>query len=162
MFGHSLGGVYAVWYAANHPAKVDGLVLAAPAVDCNLTGVYTNKDRDQQEIAIMQNDPFEAKVLSGSYLSNVERVLKVTAFDNAHRVVVPTLILQGQTDVMVKASGIRQLYDALAIIDKTLLLFDDAGHWFYDALSPAPPRSKVDSAKRAQFIDAVVGWLRNH
>jgi len=32
LLGHSLGGVYALWYAANHPDALDGLVLAAPAV----------------------------------------------------------------------------------------------------------------------------------
>lgn len=162
LFGHSLGGVYAVWYAANHPGKIDGLVLAAPAVACNLNCVYSNRDRDPEEIAIMQNDPLETEVLSESYLSSVQRVLLDSALDNASRILVSTLVLQGKEDVMVKAEGIKQLYEALAASGKELVLFDDAGHWFYDALSPAPPRGKFDSAKRAQFIDTVVCWLRNH
>jgi len=32
MFGHSLGGCYALWYAADHPDSLDGIILAAPAV----------------------------------------------------------------------------------------------------------------------------------
>jgi dipeptidyl aminopeptidase/acylaminoacyl peptidase len=110
----------------------------------------------------MQNDPLETEVLSESYLSSVQRVLLDSALDNASRILVSTLVLQGKEDVMVKAEGIKQLYEALAASGKELVLFDDAGHWFYDALSPAPPRDKFDSAKKAQFIDTVVCWLRNH
>ncbi len=32
MLGHSYGGNYAIWYAANHPDAVDGVVLMAPSV----------------------------------------------------------------------------------------------------------------------------------
>ena len=162
LFGHSLGGVYAVWYAANHPGKVDGLVLAAPAVACNLTSVYSHKDRDPEEIAIMQNDPLETRVLSETYLSSVKQTLVDTASENACHILVPTLVLQGKADVTVKADGIKQLYNALTSSDKKLVLLDDAGHWFYDALSPASPRIKIDSSKRQHFYATVKEWLRSH
>lgn len=32
MFGHSIGGCYTLWYAANHPDSLDGIILAAPAI----------------------------------------------------------------------------------------------------------------------------------
>lgn len=36
MFGHSLGGCYTLWYAANHPDSLDGVMLAAPNIESGL------------------------------------------------------------------------------------------------------------------------------
>ena len=74
----------------------------------------------------------------------------------------PTLILQGDADVTVQPAGAKQLYTKLGVADKRLETFADAGHWFYDALSPAPPRGKCDAAKRQQFVSAVKDWLNSH
>lgn len=162
ILGHSLGGVYSLWYAANHPSAVDGLVLASPAVICNLDNTCSDKDRDPEEIKIMLNDPLETWQLSADYLSKVKEVLLADVFGDASRVRVPTLILQGQADATVKPSGAKQLYEALTVTDKKLVLFDDAGHWFYDVLSPAHPRCKIDPAKREQFVAVFKDWLRSH
>jgi alpha-beta hydrolase superfamily lysophospholipase len=162
ILGHSLGGVYSIWYAANHPSSVDGLVLASPAVICNLDNTCSDKDRDPEEIQIMLNDPLETWQLTTDYLSKVKEVLLADVFGDASRVRVPTIILQGNADITVKPFGAKQLYEALTVVDKKLVFFDDAGHWFYDALSPAPPRSKIESKKRQQFFDAVKDWLYSH
>ena len=73
MLGHSLGGIYSVWYAANHPTNLNGLVLAAPAVACAISNTYNDQKRDPEEIKIMQNDPLETWALTESYLSNIQR-----------------------------------------------------------------------------------------
>jgi alpha-beta hydrolase superfamily lysophospholipase len=162
VLGHSLGGVYSLWYAANHPSAVEGLVLASPAVICNLDNTCSDKERDPEEIKIMLNDPLETWELTADYLSKVKEVLLKDVFGDASKIRVPTLILQGKADVTVKPSGAKQLYEALTVVDKQLVFFDDAGHWFYDALSPAPPRSKIDPVKRAQFIAVIKDWLLSH
>ncbi len=162
MLGHSLGGIYSVWYAANHPTNVGGLVLAAPAVACAISNIYTDQNRDQEEIKIMQSDPLETWALTESYLSNIQHQLIDTALSNACHVEVPTLILQGEADVTVQPAGAKQLYAKLAAKDKKLEFFGDAGHWFYDDLSPVPPRRKCDAAKREQFIATIKNWLQNH
>jgi acylglycerol lipase len=161
VLGHSLGGVYSLWYAANHPSALDGLVLASPAVVCNLDNTCSDKDRDPEEIKIMLNDPLETWQLTADYLSNVKAVLLKDVFGDASMVRVPTLVLQGKADVTVKADGAIQLYGALTVADKKLVLFDDAGHWFYDALSPASPRGNIDPAKRDRFVDVIRDWLHN-
>jgi acylglycerol lipase len=162
MLGHSLGGVYSLWYAANHPASVDGLVLAAPALACAISNTYSDQNRDPQEITIMKNDPLETWTLTPSYLSSVQRLLLDTALANACCVGVPALILQGAIDVTVQPQGAQELYDRLASGDKKLVLLEDAGHWFYDALCPALPRNKCDPAKRQQLVAVVKDWLHNH
>lgn len=162
VLGHSLGGVYSIWYAANHPSKISGLVLAAPAVACNITTTYSDKNRDPEEITIMQNDPLETWALTQSYLSNVQEVLLNSVFHCACRVEVPTLILQGSADVTVLPHRAKNLHTELASLDKDLVIVDGAGHWFFDALSPALPRGKCDADKRAQFVNAIKAWLHSH
>jgi alpha-beta hydrolase superfamily lysophospholipase len=58
MFAHSLGGIYGIWCAANHPTNLDGLVLAAPAVACAISNTYTARAK------IMQNDSLETWALT--------------------------------------------------------------------------------------------------
>ncbi len=164
VLGHSLGGIYSVWYAANHPAHINGLILAAPAVASTIsdTCACDSQNRDPEEIKIMLNDPLETWNLPNSYLSNISNLLIDNALHNASRIQTPTLILQGEADVTVQPEGAKQLYTKLGCTDKKLELFGDAGHWFYDALSPAPPRSKCSKEKRQLFIAAVKDWLNNH
>ncbi len=163
LFGHSLGGVYSIWYTANHPTKIAGLVLAAPAVTCNINNTYSDQNRDPEEITIMQNDPLETWTLTESYLTNIQQHLLDTALKNAcHIQQVPTLILQGLADVTVQPEGAREFYAKLAASDKKIVLLNDAGHWFYDVLSPAVPRSKYDVMKRRRFVSIVKDWLRTH
>lgn len=185
VLGHSLGGVYSIWYASNFSNTVDGLILAAPAVASAistpknrikifLTNIFTPKkthnpyaspgaaNRDPEEIKIMIEDPLETWQLTVSYLSNVKKVLLKNVLRNASLIQAPTLILQGEADVTVQPSGAKQLYAKLDVADKKLEFFSDAGHWFYDALGPALPRAKCDAAKREQFVCVIKDWLRNH
>jgi alpha-beta hydrolase superfamily lysophospholipase len=177
ILGHSLGGVYALWYAALHSATIDGLVLAAPPITSAFSNrknaitisiknaiiprrthnPYTSsnaKNRDPEEIEIMLKDPLETPQLTVNYLANVKnRLLKVA---------LPTLILQGEIDTTVLGTGAKKLYAKLNAKDKKLELFPDAGHWFYDVLSPVSPRAKYTPAKREQFIVVIKAWLKNH
>ena len=185
LLGHSLGGVYALWHAANHPDALDGLVLAAPAVVSSMNSrknqitlsfastftprkthnPYASsnaKNRDPEEIKIMLEDPLETPQLSVNYLSSVKKILLKAVLKNALLIRAPVLILQGEADTTVLPAGAKLLYSKLNAEDKKLELFPDAGHWFYDALSPAFPRTKFDPAKREQFVSAVKDWLRNH
>ena len=119
------------------------------------------KNRDPQEAQIMQQDPLETLQLTVSYLSNVKNLLLKNVLKNASFAQAPTLILQGEADTTVSPTGAKQLYEKLNVQDKKLELFPDAGHWFYDALSPVSPRAKCDPAKREQFVSIVMEWLRS-
>ena len=185
MLGHSLGCVYSIWHAANHPQAVDSLVLAAPAVVSTLHGskkpvksrfgkisaskephnLYFSleaRDRDPEEIKIMLADPLETWQLTSSYLSSIKKVLFKNLWKNVSLLKAPTLILQGGADTTAKPLGAKRLQSKLGSIDKKLMIFPDAGHWLFDAFSPAPPREKCDSEKREQTIVAIIEWLKKH
>jgi alpha-beta hydrolase superfamily lysophospholipase len=185
LLGHSLGGVYAIWYVANHPDTVDGLVLAAPAIASALwnrknqvtlffadtvtsgkTHSYysspSSKNRDPEEIKIMLEDPLETPQLTVNYLSNVKERLLRDVLKNASLIQAPTLILQGEADTTALPTGAQQLYEKLNAKDKTIEFFPDAGHWLYDALCPVSPRVKCNPEKREQFIIIIKDWLGSH
>lgn len=161
LFGHSLGGAYSLWYAAHFPDSVDGLVLAAPAVICNLDVATATRKRDPEEVAIMQNDPFETTVLLESYLSKAISLVNAS-LKNAQNIKKPVLILQGSDDIIVAEQCAKELYAKLASPNKKLVIFEGAGHWLHDALCPVAPRSKCDSKERQQFVSAIKKWLRSH
>lgn len=186
VFGFSLGGCYAIWYAANHPDSLDGLVLAAPAIvvrglstwKASIALFFANlfaprrmydpysssfvEDRDPEDIKIALQDPLEAKKFSFRYSANIKKTLVDKALENALYIQKPTLILQGEADVAALPHGAERLYKSLRTKDKSIQTFPDATHWFYDTFSPAMPRVKYDSAKREHLFSIVKDWLRTH
>jgi len=183
VFGFSLGGCYAIWYAANHPNSLDGLVLAAPAIVVRgstwktsialfLANLFAPRrmydpyssslveGRDPEDIKIALQDPLEAKKLSFRYSANVKKTLVDKALENASHIQKPTLILQGEADVTALPRGAERLYKSLRTKDKSIQTFPDATHWFYDTFSPAMPRAKYDPAKREHLSSIVKDWLR--
>lgn len=186
MLGHSLGGACTVWYAANHPDSLDGLVLAAPAVV--VRGLSTRKasiqlffaslfapkkmydpykstfleKRDAEDIEIMLQDPLRAPKLSFRYIAHVKKTLVDRALDNASHVQKPTLILQGEADTEALPYGAKRLHESLGTKDKNIEIFPDATHWFYDTFSPATPRPKYEPQKREHLVSVIKDWLRTH
>lgn len=184
--GYSMGGCYTLWYAANHPDSLDGLVLAAPGIAvralstrkasiglflANLFAPRRTYDpygssfvegRDPEDIKIALQDPLEASKLSFHYLANIKKTLMDRALENASHIQKPTLILQGEADVTAMPHGAKRLYESLRTKDKSIQIFPDATHWFFDTFSPAMPRAKYDPAKREHLSSIVMDWLRTH
>jgi len=185
VFGFSMGGGYTIWYAANHPDSLDGLVLAAPPIAVRglstwktsialfLANIFAPRKmydpyrsssvegRDPEDIIALQ-DPLGAKKLSFRYIANTKKTLVDKALENASHIQKPALILQGEADVTCLPHGAKHLYESLRTEDKSIQTFPDATHWFYDTFSPAMPRAKYDPAKREHLSSIVKDWLRTH
>lgn len=106
-------------------------------------------------------DPLSSKMkLSARFAISVPSFIR-SILKNASQVMVPTLILQGDVDNTVVPDGASRLLDTLASNDKSLKMFKDSDHSFYDSL---PPRmnSKYDDLIRKQVYDTVADWLKVH
>jgi acylglycerol lipase len=187
LFGHSLGCLESLRFAASHPDSVDGLILAGPGVipgkgvkpPLSLilrvmflrifspealidSAKYRSKAfRQSEEAASVQEDPLSAhSKYSSRYLFGISRLFRKT-LTNARGVRVPTLILQGEADGLAEPAGAARLLEALSANDKSLKTFPAADHHFFDSL---PPRrnSTYDDATRKQVFDAIADWLRAH
>jgi alpha-beta hydrolase superfamily lysophospholipase len=183
MFGWSLGVLYTLWYSANHPSSLDGLVLAAPywvglmprrlrnkipsmlrsaPKTCYMPCKNWSSDfKESEEGKIILQDPLFATEWSWRWLGGVKKALSDEALQNASQTEKPTLIILGEKDDISILNGAKQLYENLATKDKSIQSFPDADHFFYDALF-FKTTTKHDRAKRKRVTTAVTNWLNNH
>jgi len=185
MFGHSIGACYALWYAANHPNSLDGIILAAPAIvlGSRMSGrdylrflfsllfapkrmyepykTLPQDQRESEETKIALQDPLGTTRFSMRWLSGSGRTLQYKALQNASRIEKPTLIIQGEEDKIALPTGAKRLFDSLAAEDKSIQTFPDADHYFYHALFLKATK-KHDPAKRKSVTSVVRDWLKTH
>jgi len=186
MFGYSLGALYTLWYSANHPDSLDGIILAAPAINY-LNANMPRRDRiklpfmlifapktfydsyknwsydfkESEEGKIILQDPLYTTKRSWRWLGGVKR-MSDKALQNASQTEKPTLIILGEKDDLYIRNGAKQLLESLATKDKSIQTFTDADHLFYDAFLLGKTTAKHDPAKRKQVTSAVKDWLKTH
>jgi alpha-beta hydrolase superfamily lysophospholipase len=185
MLGHSLGCSYALWYAANHPDSLDGLILAAPPIQYAtkaptsfiIKGLFfllfspkkklyehqimPESFRKSEEYKLLSENPLNSHEESTRYIIRGVGPLQNRVLKNASRTRTPTLIIQGEADVHVLPEGAKKLLERLAAEDKTLKTFPDADHRFYHLIFPKSD-FQDDPAKRKQVTDAVSDWIKAH
>jgi alpha-beta hydrolase superfamily lysophospholipase len=183
MLGHSLGGCYVLWYAAKYPDTLDGLILAAPAIE--VKPKITQKDRirfsfllfsapetmidtqaalaggeeqNEKGITFLDNS-LRTTRFSVRWLSGVGRnLMRKKPFQNASKTKKPTIIVQGEADQDAFPTGAKRLFDSLAIENKVLKMFPDADHSLYNSILRFGP-SKENLGKQRQVIMTIKNWL---
>jgi alpha-beta hydrolase superfamily lysophospholipase len=184
MFGHSLGGCYTLWYAANHPDSLDGVILAAPAIESGLRPprrflielpfmflfapkktidmceAWPQSLKESEEGKMWRQDPSSTTRFSCRWLVGT-KTLRDKVLQNASQIRKPTLIIQGEADDLDFPSGAKRLFESLAAEKKSLRTFPDGDHWFYQAIFPKVT-AKHDPEKREQVFSTVNDWLKTH
>ena len=180
--GFSLGATYAPAWLARDGQHASGLILLAPPfrnaiqppLFLNLAfrllsrltperripvGARAASDVDPRYLFEMQSDKFIS--------TRTLRSLKVSADmvpmgeRSLGKVLVPTLIVHGESDPVAHPEGARIAYDKIGASDKTLTWIRGAQHDLYDIVSGVKS-SDVSDEQRAQVIDVVREWLHRH
>jgi len=186
VLGYSMGGCYALWYAARYPGSIDGLVLVAPAIIVRVLSTRKTaiqlflanlfaprkmldvskssfvEGRDPEVVRLQLQDTLSAWELSHRYLANMRKMLMDRALENASHIQKPTMILQGETDVTALPQGAKRLYESLKAEDKSIQTFPEADHRFYDIFSSVPLCAKHDPAKIEHLFSVIKDWLKKH
>jgi alpha-beta hydrolase superfamily lysophospholipase len=184
MLGYSLGVLYTLWYSANHPDSLDGIILAAPYwvgfmprrfrikipfmlffAPKTFYDSYKNWSKgfkESEEGKIILQDLLYTTKRSWRWLGGVKRILSDKALQNASQTEKPTLIILGEKDDISIRNGTKQLFERLATKDKSIQTFTDADHLFYDAFLLGKTTAKHDKAKRKQVTSVVENWLNTH
>lgn len=162
MIGHSMGGLISAAYLLEHQADLDGVVLSAPAIKASgaissttltvgrlLSSVAPKMgvaqlaaDGISQDPAVVEayvNDPL---VFSGKITARLGAEMLKTmpiVLENAGKITLPILIVQGTADQLVDPDGAQMLYDAVASQDKTLEVYEG----FYHEVFNEPDRNQV-------------------
>ena len=182
MLGHSIGGNYILWYSANHPDSLNGIILAAPGIKSGMSipkglmmkgivtrifapktllnsdGVWPEALRNSEDVRFFKQNPLDAPAVTARYAMSASRLIESKCLDYASRVSTPTLIIQGASDTLALPTGAKKLLDALASKDKELKTFPEADHYFYHVFFPQST-FQDDREKREHVTAAVSDWL---
>jgi len=155
LLGESMGGALSLAFAARHPLAVDGVIASVPAND-RYAGLRTSLSLAVQALFNAGASVSLDRVLVSRATSNesvraawrndeharlrvsIRELLRFARFmrdgeRNARAIEqTPVLILQGARDHLVKPSGTRRIFEALATRDKQLLLLDNEEHLIFE------------------------------
>ncbi len=186
MLGHSLGGLYVLWYGAKHPDSPDGLIILAPAIEVKqkmrqqdlerfpflvanapetmMDTVRASQFEDKRNLRLKRDPQLQLTTQSFSvrYCTGIGMVLmREKVFLNAADVRKPTLIVQGDADEEALPTGAKRLFETLPVADKTLTTIPEARHSLHGAI--LVPFSDEDyPAGKELVFSAVKNWLQAH
>lgn len=177
LLGDSMGGVFALCYAACDGCDLSGLILMAPAINVaptqyfktnnirllpyllflrrtpalNLVGERLEKGcRDTDFIERRRKDFLAYKKVSMEYLIGIGKLVKGWKSKMAPRINVPSLIIHGGRDSIISPRGSRELFNSLGSKDKQLCIYDEVNHTIL--WDPETPR----------ILDDVASWILKH
>lgn len=148
LVGHSLGAGCVLWYGANHPHEVAGLVPLATAI----SGKQALNRFKRTDLSI----PFKLRKTGASFKmiktlnwrQFKEDILKYNIIPEASKFTMPFLMMVGDEDINTPLEDQRQLYD-LVPEPKEIHIIKGAGHSFRSA-------SHLDEAE-----EILKNWIDN-
>jgi alpha-beta hydrolase superfamily lysophospholipase len=174
--GHSMGGVFAIHYAAAHQDKLAGMILLNPWIGDTakvplrrVLAILVGGMRGSQEVVPLY-DPQSATTLMTSNPEAVTFLMNDTywvlgrtksfywqitqmrgrTLALAAKITLPTLVLQAERDRSVTPKDTRRAFDRIPSRDKTYLTYPEYEH---DS-EFQPDRTKMD--------DDIAAWVKQH
>ncbi len=185
MFGHSIGCAYALWYAANYPQKIDGLIIAAPPLETgfklpfrdtvklvlspayhhhsmyDLIDEWPQEFKESEEYKLIAEDPLCTKEFGLGYLFDAQTKLTNKMTHNAEKVERPVVLIHGDSDIVALPKSSETIREKLKSEDKAIYTFEGANHWFYESIIPRMG-TKYDMEKKRMVSARVKAWLKDH
>lgn len=175
LFGHSLGGLIALFFAQQFPDLVDGLVISSPALGMVIevpavkkiagrvmSSVYPGLSmgneldaakisHDPEVVRAYENDPLVHDRVSARFFTEFMSAME-TVNQHASAIQAPLLLQLAGDDHLVNASASRRFFENLQIEDKTLHVYDGLYHEIYNETE----------SKRQQVLQDLFAWLKDH
>ena len=173
LIGHSMGGLISAAYLLEHQGELSGAVLSGPGIkvpdNISQATIFVGKllsiimpkagliqldaegvSRDPKVVDAYINDPL---VYTGKTTARLcAELLKTTqrVTDQATKIRLPIMIVQGSGDKLVDPSGAQLLYDLVGSEDKVIKIYDG----FYHEVFNEPEHEQV--------LNDVNKWLETH
>ncbi len=175
LFGHSLGGLISLSFAALFMKEIDGLILSSPALGlpetfhpfknfvsrilsvlCPTLGFSNAIDastlsHDQGVVSAYLEDPLVHSRVTARWFCEFVR-----AMEEAKRVAgqldIPVLIQLAGDDTLTSSCASKQFFEELSLEDKTLFSYDGLYHEIYNEKNP----------NRDNVIGDLCSWLERH
>ncbi len=169
LIGHSLGGAVAATFCIDYPDAVDALVLSSPAFDVPplplplevLAGSLKflmptasisypssrgKRSRDPSVDLALASDPLILNKATPRFYVEFKK-MKRCFQENAEKIILPTLILQGGADEIVRPEGAKHLHNRLRNPKNKLITYADYRHEVFNEIG------------REKVINDLVSWL---
>jgi len=162
MVGHSMGGLIGAAYLLEHQNELSGAVFSGPGVkvpdNISKTVIFMGKilsrilpktgilqldakgvSRDPAVVDAYVNDPlvYTRKVTARLGAEMLTTMQEVT--DNAAKIKLPLMIVQGSDDILIDPSGAQLLYDSVSSEDKSIKIYEG----FYHEVFNEPEHEQV-------------------
>ncbi len=169
LIGHSLGGAIAATFCIDYPDAVDALVLSSPAFDVpplplplealakllkllmptaliRYPDIREKRSRDPSVDLAVRSDPLIVKKATPRFYIEF-RKMNQHFRKNVEQIILPTLILQGGADEIVRPEGAQDLYDRLTHPQKKLITYKGYYHEVFNEIG------------REKVVSDLVAWL---
>ena len=173
LIGHSMGGLISAAYLLNHPDKLSGAILSGPGIklpdDISQATIFAAKlfsiimpkfglkqldskgvSRDPAVVDAYVNDPlvYTGKITARLGAELIKTMQYVT--QQAAKIKLPIMIVQGSDDKLVDPGGAQFLYNLVGSKDKTIKIYKG----FYHEVFNEPEHELA--------LNDVKTWLEDH
>ena len=175
VFGHSLGGLIALYCAQQFPGLVDGLVISSPALGMVIEVPAVKKiaglimsvvypglsmgneldaskiSHDPQVVRAYEDDPLVHDRVSARFFTEFMSAME-TVNQHASAIKAPLLLQLAGDDHLVNARASQDFFKNLDSEDKTLHVYDGLYHEIYNETE----------SERRRVLQDLAAWLEAH
>lgn len=170
LLGHSMGGLIAAEYLIDHSNEFEGAIISAPLItipdNISKLTVLAGKifstiapkmgitaldstaiSRDPEVVNDYKNDPlvFHGKTTARLSVELLKAIMRVN--DEASKIAIPFIVLQGSDDRLVNPEGAKMLHERAGSQDKSIKIYDGLYHEVFN------------EPERDQVLADVASWL---
>jgi alpha-beta hydrolase superfamily lysophospholipase len=151
MLGHSMGAIFATYFAAKYGSLLTGVLFLNPWIEDTssislpttlgilLGGIFKSKrywrlaggtetmTTNPEAVLMLQADPFWRRSETASFLVQI-LLMRLGVLGKAKQVTIPALVKQAEADKAVVVAATRRFYETLASSDKTWKTYPNYAH----------------------------------
>jgi len=175
LFGHSLGGLIALRFAARFPEVIDGVIISSPALGLPeplpvvkaffgrimavlwptlslSNGLDPSKiSHDEEVVRAYQDDPLVHDRVTARWFTEFISAMEI-AGRSGSEIKVPLLMQLAGDDHLTSADASKRFFEDLSLADKTLYIYNDLYHEIYNETKE----------QREHVLDDLDAWLIKH
>ncbi len=156
LFGHSLGGLVAVYWAMQNPEPIRMMILSAPLLGLRFSGLihFVSRffgllspqfffltprnlkalSRDPEEVALFRDDPLVLRRISARLLLGIVKGMKSLRRQRCQKFPFPVYLLCAGEDQIINSKDVAVFFDRLVAPKKDRIVFEGFCHEIFNEI----------------------------